>query len=242
MNTTPEPHHDRETLPRHLGIIMDGNGRWAQQRGMERIEGHARGMEVARTIVTYLARRHIPYVTLYAFSTENWNRDAAEVAFLNLALKSYLEEEMPIMMENNIRFRAIGTIDRFSSELVRLIREAEERSASNTGTTLVLAISYGGQQEVVDSVRNIGNKLLQGHMKLEDISIQTLLEHCYFPELGECDYIVRTSGEMRLSNFLTFQSAYSELYFTPTLWPDFTETEMAAALEDFTRRTRRFGK
>ncbi|MBB5020877.1 polyprenyl diphosphate synthase [Desulfurispira natronophila] len=228
-------------LPRHIGIIMDGNGRWASQRGMERIEGHAKGMEVARTIVTHLARKHIPYITLYAFSTENWNRDPAEVAFLNAALKSYLEDELPVLMKNNIRFKAIGTLSHFSPELVHRISEAENISKSNTGSTLVLAISYGGQQEIADSCKALARKLLAGQIELDDITPQSLLDNCYLPELAECDFIVRTSGEQRLSNFLTLQSAYTELYFTQTLWPDFTPEEMDVALEDYQQRHRRFG-
>lgn len=229
-------------LPRHVGIIMDGNGRWAQQKGVERTEGHRQGLEVARTIIKHAAKKGIRYLTLYAFSTENWEREPREVAFLHFSLKQYLLDERSTMMENNIRFHPIGRIGDFNEDIQELLRETIEVTRENTGMTLVLAISYGGQAEIVDAIRLIGKKILNNQLLPEEITHQTVLEHLYFPELKECDFIIRTSGECRLSNFLTYQSAYSEFYFPSLFWPDFTTEHFDEAIEVYCSRERRFGR
>ncbi|WP_051321491.1 polyprenyl diphosphate synthase [Chrysiogenes arsenatis] len=242
QNEVPKLEASKPVLPRHIGIIMDGNGRWAQQKGVERTEGHRQGLEVAKTLIQHAARKGIRYLTLYAFSTENWQRDPKEVAFLNLALKQYLLSERTTMMENNIRFYPIGRIDDFNEDVQELLRVTIEATRGNTGMTLVLAVSYGGQTEIIDAMQLIGKKIQNNQLLPEEITHQTLLDHLYFPELKECDFVIRTSGECRLSNFLTYQSAYSELYFTPILWPDFTPQHFDEALDVYRSRERRFGR
>ncbi|WP_027390078.1 polyprenyl diphosphate synthase [Chrysiogenes arsenatis] len=228
--------------PRHIGIIMDGNGRWAQQRGVERTEGHRQGLETAREVIKHAAAVGVPFLTLYAFSTENWSRSPQEVTFLNMALKNYLISELAMMQKNNIRFRPIGRVADFTPDVQELLAHTIAATSQNTGMTLVLAISYGGQLEIVDAIKSIALEVREGALDIDLITQQTIFDHLYFPELGACDFIIRTSGECRLSNFLTYQSAYSEFYFTSVLWPDFTTDHFDEALAVYHSRERRFGK
>ncbi len=226
-----------ELIPKHVGFIMDGNGRWASQRGLPRIEGHRKGAERARQIIRDADSLGIKAVTLYTFSMENWHRPKKEVGLLMKLLGGYLKRELSTLMEENVRFKAIGETWRLPDYIQDLIRTYEETTANNTGLTLVTAMSYGGRNEIIRAVR----KAIRSGMKEDEIteeSFESLLDTSGVPHP---DLIIRTSGEMRLSNFLPWQSAYSELYFTPTLWPDFTKEELEKAIAEYRHRERRFG-
>ncbi len=226
-----------ELIPKHVGFIMDGNGRWANQRGLPRIEGHRKGAERARQIIREADSLGIKAVTLYTFSMENWHRPKKEVGLLMKLLGSYLKKELSTLMEENVRFKAIGETWRLPDYIQDLIRTYEETTEKNTGLTLVTAMSYGGRNEIIRAVR----KAISSGMKEDEIteeSFDGLLDTSGVPHP---DLIIRTSGEMRISNFLPWQSAYSELYFTPVLWPDFTKEELEKAIEEYRHRERRFG-
>lgn len=220
---------------KHLAIIMDGNGRWAKERGLKRTKGHEAGAETIRDITTYCAdHSSIETVTFYAFSTENWKRPKLEVEFLMKLLDRYLKNELPTYQKHNIRFQAIGSIGHFSNALQERIRETEELTKTNSKLTQVLALNYGGRAEITLAV----NKLIaEGKKSVSQEDISAALQTPY----SDIDLLIRTSGEVRLSNFLLWQLSYSELNFTPTLWPDFTTKELAEIIKDFEKRTRRFG-
>lgn len=224
-----------DTTLKHLAIIMDGNGRWAKERGLKRTKGHEAGAETIRDITTYCAEHSIiETVTFYAFSTENWKRPKFEVEFLMKLLDQYLKNELPTYQKHNIRFQAIGCIDHFSNALQKRIKETEELTKTNSSLTQVLALNYGGRAEITLAV----NKLIaEGKKSVSQEDISAALQTPY----SDIDLLIRTSGEMRLSNFLLWQVSYSELYFTPTLWPDFTTEELDNILKDFEQRHRRFG-
>ncbi len=224
-------------VPKHVGIIMDGNGRWAEQRGLPRIEGHRRGVERSREIIEIAVELGINVLTLYAFSTENWQRPSAEVATLMMLLESYLKKELDLLINKDIVFKTIGDIQRLPEHIQYIIRHAEEKTASNKGMKLITALSYSGRDEILRTVK----KLLAAGIKPENLSEEILNSHLDTAGLPPPDFIIRTSGEMRLSNFLIWQAAYSELYFTDTLWPDFTKDEFLIAIQDYQRRERRFG-
>lgn len=224
-------------IPAHVAIIMDGNGRWAKSRGLPRFEGHRRGAERAKEIIRAADKLGLRYLTLYAFSMENWQRPKEEVSMLMKLLELYLRRELNGLIKDNVIFRTIGDGWKLPPNIQRLLRETEEKTSSNTGMTLITALSYGGKDEILRAVR----KALHAGLKPEEIneeSFSALLDTAGVPPP---DLIIRTSGEKRLSNFLLWQSAYSELYFTDTLWPDFTEDEFKKALADYQRRKRRFG-
>ena len=226
-----------ELIPKHVGFIMDGNGRWARQRGLPRIEGHRKGAERARQIIRDADSLGIKAVTLYTFSMENWHRPKKEVGLLMKLLGGYLKRELSTLMEENVRFKAIGETWRLPDYIQNLIKTYEETTKENTGLTLVTAMSYGGRNEIIRAVK----KAISSGMKEDEIteeSFESLLDTSGIPNP---DLIIRTSGEMRISNFLPWQSAYSELYFTPTLWPDFTKEELEKALAEYRHRERRFG-
>lgn len=227
--------HDR--IPNHVGIIMDGNGRWAEMRGLPRIEGHRRGTERVREIIEAAMEIGVKALTLYAFSLENWQRPQNEVRTLMRLLEAYLRKEFSEFMEKGIVFRTIGETWRLPENIQSLIRETEEKTSGNKGMTLVAALSYGGRNEIIRAVK----KAILSGIKPDDItedSFNSLLDTSGLPSL---DLIVRTSGERRISNFLLWQGAYSEFYFTDTLWPDFTKEEFLIALRDYQMRERRFG-
>ncbi len=230
-----------EKIPLHIAIIMDGNGRWAERRGLPRIEGHRRGIETAKDIVLTARRLGVRYLTLYTFSLENWNRPPEEVDMLMNLMEIHLREEAETLMKNQIRLQVIGKRDNLPEGVRRVIEETEELTKDNSAMMLQLAISYGGRQELVDAVREIAECVKRGELKPRDIDDRVVENHLYTRGVPEPDLLIRTSGEKRISNFLLWQIAYTELYITETLWPDFTEEDLLHAIKDYQARERRFG-
>ncbi|HEX3149127.1 MAG TPA: isoprenyl transferase [Gemmataceae bacterium] len=230
-----------ETLPRHIAMIMDGNGRWARERSLERIEGHVRGAATVRKIVEECCRLGIGQLTLYSFSSENWKRPRPEVDFLMRLLVQYLVDERPEIMRQNIRFRVIGRRTELSPEVVAEIEETERLSAANTGLTLVLAVNYGSRTEIVDAVRSIAERVRCGDLQVADIDEGAISDSLYTAGMPDPDLLIRTAGEMRVSNYLLWQISYAELWVTPICWPDFTTEIFHSALRDYASRERRFG-
>ncbi len=228
----------RFNLPRHIGIIMDGNGRWANLRGLPRIEGHRRGAERAKDIINASLEMGIQVLTLYAFSIENWSRPEEEVEMLMELLQTYLSGEFVRMLREGVRFRMIGDRQRLPVHIRELINRTEEETSSLDQMTLVLALSYGGKDEILRAVK----KAIRLEMTEDEVTEDTFEELLDTAGLPPVDLVIRTSGEKRLSNFLLWQSAYAELYFTETLWPDFTREEYISAIQDYQRRERRFGR
>jgi undecaprenyl diphosphate synthase len=231
----------RGSLPSHVAVIMDGNGRWAKQRGLPRIEGHRQGAESARIIIRTAGELGIKYLTLYAFSAENWNRPKDEVDALMKYLIHYLKTETPELNRNNVRLEVIGQIYRLPENVQEHLRKSIAALAKNNGLTLVMALSYGSRIEIVDAVRGIAEKVKRGKLDPADITEQVFAQHLYTRNIPDPDLLIRTSGEMRVSNFLLWQISYAELVITPTLWPDFRKPQLFAALEEYARRHRRFG-
>jgi len=233
---------DKDRLPRHIAIIMDGNGRWAKDKGEDRLFGHYHGVESVRDIVEGCAELRIEYLTLYAFSTENWDRPAEEVSGLMQLLVTTIRKEVPTLNKNNIRLRVIGDLSMLP-EFARIeLQEALEMTASNTGLNLVMALSYSGRWELVEAVRRIARSVEEGDLSSSQISEQTLEEHLSTHSFPDPELMIRTSGEYRISNFLLYQLAYAELYFTEVCWPDFRKQNLYDALLDYQQRERRFGK
>ena len=233
-----------DVLPRHIGFIMDGNGRWAKMRGLERSAGHVEGAKAFRKIGEYCADLGIEYVTFYAFSTENWNRPKKEVLSLMKLFKEYLREGDGRLAENDIRqmrLRFIGEREGLPSDLLKLIERAEKETAKYSKITVNIALNYGGRAELKSAVKSIAQKVKDGELSIDDITEQTISDNIYTAGQPDPDIIVRPSGEYRLSNFLTWQSAYSEFWFSDILWPDFTEEHVNEILTDFQNRNRRFG-
>ena len=231
---------DLNRIPRHVAIIMDGNGRWAKQRGHERSYGHQAGAETVHVIAETAARLGIGYLTLYTFSTENWNRPSDEVAALMSLLLDSIEEET--FMKNNIRFRVIGDIEKLPVNVQQRLNACVEHTARNTGMCLVLALSYSSRWEITEAVRQIAVLAQSGKLKPEQIDSELISGHLTTNFMPDPDLLIRTGGEIRLSNYLLWQCAYSELYFCETYWPDFREEELYKAICDFQKRERRFGK
>jgi len=229
-------------LPAHGAIIMDGNGRWAKERSLPRVEGHRRGAESVRSVLRTAARLGVKYLTLYAFSVENWKRPQDEVDTLMKYLARYLKSEQREMNDNNVKLQAIGQTSRLPKFVRDQLEATRESLSQNTGTTLTLALSYGGRTELVDAVRGIAEKARDGEIDPAKISEQTISGHLYTSDMPDPDLLIRTSGEMRVSNFLLWQISYAELVVTDRLWPDFGEPEFCAAMEEFAGRNRRFGK
>jgi len=232
---------DPARLPNHIAVIMDGNGRWAKQRGKPRIFGHRAGAESVRAILDTCARLEIKAVTLYAFSTENWKRPEKEVSGLMQMLKHYLKKELKMVTENNIRFQAIGNIYGLAEDVQKELRAAEEKTRDNTGTILSVALNYGGRAEILEAAKKAAQFLLENGKSIERLSEEDIERNLYTHGLPEVDLLIRTSGEFRISNFLLWQLAYSEIYVTPTLFPDFRRREIFEAILDFQKRERRFG-
>ncbi|CAN5571252.1 isoprenyl transferase [soil metagenome] len=232
---------DFARLPEHIAIIMDGNGRWAKARGKARIFGHREGAESVRAILDTCARLQIKAVTLYAFSNENWKRPEDEVSGLMQMLKFYLKKELKTVHKNNIRFQAIGKIEGLSADLQKQLASAMEYTSKNTGTVLSVALNYGGRAEITQAAKCAAKSLIENGKSLDELSESDIEANLYTHGLPEVDLLVRTSGEFRISNFLLWQLAYSEIYVTPTLFPDFRRTEIFKAILDFQRRERRFG-
>lgn len=231
----------RERIPRHVGIIMDGNGRWAKLRNRPRVFGHRNGVDSVRQVVKAAGEWGVETLTLYAFSDENWGRPLEEVGAIMGLLDTYVRKERDELDRNNVRFRTIGDIERLKPATRVIIREATEKLAGNTGLVLNLALSYGGRMEITKAMQKIAERVRAGEILPEAISPDMITNHLYTAGLSDPDLIIRTSGEQRISNFLLWQSAYSELYFTDVLWPDFTRHEFARALQAYDQRSRRFG-
>lgn len=228
-------------LPRHLGIIMDGNGRWAKKRGLPRSAGHTVGAANFKTITRYCASIGIEYLTVYAFSTENWKRPAEEVSALMKLFRQYLEEALRDFLDENIKVRFIGDTTAFPEELQKLIRETEEVSKNRTGMVLNIAMNYGGRDEIARAARLLAEKVQRGEMRPEDIDEDAISGQLYTAGQPDPDLIIRPSGEQRISNFLLWQSAYAEYIIRDILWPDFKPQDLEEALDEFSRRQRRFG-
>jgi undecaprenyl diphosphate synthase len=231
-----------EGLPRHVAIIMDGNGRWAKKRLLNRVKGHEKGADAVRGIVRTCRELKIQVLTLYAFSTENWQRPATEIKALMGLLKKFLNEEERQLKENNIRLEVIGQPQRLPDDVRAVIDQVRCATAANSGLLLNLALSYGGRTEIVDMVRAIATQAAAGTLRPEAIDEALVAEHLYTRNIPDPDLMIRTSGEMRISNFLLWQLAYAELHVTATLWPDFSPDEFITILKDYQQRERRFGK
>jgi undecaprenyl diphosphate synthase len=238
------PHLSAEAaanLPRHVAVIMDGNGRWAKHRGLPRIEGHRQGAESARAIIRTAGEVGIKYLTLYAFSAENWNRPKDEVDALMKYLVHYLKSETPELNKSNVRLEVIGQIWRLPENVQEHLRKSINTLSKNNGLTLIMALSYGSRIEIVDAVRQIADKVKQGSLEPADITESVISQHLWTRNIPDPDLLIRTSGEMRVSNFLLWQISYAELVITPTFWPDFRKAQFFEALEEYARRHRRFG-
>ena len=231
----------KSSLPAHVAVIMDGNGRWAKQRNLPRIEGHRNGAESVRAVVRAAGEVGVKYLTLYAFSMENWTRPKEEVDTLMKYLDRYLRNEVGELQKNNVRLEVIGQIYRLPEFVQEQLRKTIAALHKNKGLTLVLALSYGGRTEIVEAVRGIAAKVKQGKLDPEEITEQVLAQHLYTKGIPDPDLLIRTSGEMRVSNFLLWQISYAELVVTSTLWPDFRKPQFFEALEEYARRHRRFG-
>lgn len=229
------------TSPRHIAIIMDGNGRWAKERGLPRIKGHERGAESVRAVTEACVELGIEFLTVYAFSTENWKRPEAEVTALWALLEHFIEQETPTLMKNNVRLRAIGRLHELPASCQEALRLAIERTAANTATTLILALNYSGRAELVDATRALCAKALRGELQPDAIDTDTISRHLYTHDFPDPDLLIRTSGELRLSNFLLWQLSYTEIHVTQKLWPDFGKQDLRDAIDEFTKRSRRFG-
>ena len=231
---------DGERIPEHIAIIMDGNGRWAQQRGLARTDGHQAGAVVVKKIAEDAARLGVRYLTLYTFSTENWNRPIDEVAALMVLLFDSMEEE--IFLKHNIRFSVIGEMDKLPERVRERFQKCMERTAGNTKMTSVLAISYSAKWEITEAVRKIAAKVQSGEMQLQDIDDKTISNNLTTFDMPDPELLIRTGREQRLSNFLLWQCAYSELYFSEVMWPEFDKEELCKAIYNYQQRQRRFGK
>ncbi len=242
--STPSPHLSQEaraSLPQHVAMIMDGNGRWAKKRGLPRVEGHRQGAESVRAIVRAAGEIGIRYLTLYAFSVENWNRPKDEVDTLMKYLARYLKNEIGELDRSNVRLEAVGQIWRLPEAVQEQLKKTKAALAKNQGLTLILALSYGGRTEIVDAVREIAAKVRSGSIEPAEITERVVAEHLYTRHWPDPDLLIRTSGELRVSNFLLWQISYAEFVVTDTLWPEFRKPQLHAALEEYTRRHRRFG-
>ncbi len=231
---------DMTRIPEHIAIIMDGNGRWAQQRGKERSYGHQAGVEAVKRITSESAKLGVKYLTLYTFSTENWSRPADEVTALMGLILTSLEDEL--FMKNNVRFRVIGDVSRMPESVVQKLRETEEHTANNTTMTLVVALSYSSKWEITKAMRDIATEVKQGTLSVDAIDDTTSSQHLATNFMPDPELLIRTGGELRISNYLLWQIAYSELYFCDTFWPDFDEAALHEAIANYQQRQRRFGK
>ena len=232
---TPRP------IPRHIAIIMDGNGRWARARGLPRVAGHRHGAEAARRAVIAAAELGVPYLTLFGFSSENWKRPSTEIRDLMGLLRHYLRAEIAELHRNGVHLKVIGDLSRFDPDIIGLIDHAEEMTRDNNRIILTIALSYGGRAEIVTAVRTIARQVQSGGLAPEAIDVDCVTRHLFTAALPDPDLLIRTSGEQRISNFLLWQSAYSEFVFTKTLWPDFAKQDLEEAIDEFCGRERRYG-
>jgi len=230
---------DKNNIPSHVAIIMDGNGRWAKQRGMERTFGHQAGVETVHKITEEAVRLGIKYLTLYTFSMENWNRPEQEVSALMSLLFEHIEEDT--FMKNNVRFRVIGDVEKLPEFVKGKLMDCIEHTSKNTGMSLVLALSYSSKWELTEAARQIASEVKDGKLQLSDIDSDTIQQHLATKDMPDVDLLIRTGGELRISNYLLWQCAYAELYFCDTYWPDFKEQELRKAIADYQNRERRYG-
>ena len=228
-------------IPRHVAIIMDGNGRWAKQRGLERVEGHRAGAIAVKNLVESLKQTGIQYLTLYAFSTENWKRSKEEVDALMELLAEFIDANLPLLMENNVRLLVSGRIEGLPEKAREKLKDAIRKSSANTGGTVIFALNYGGRAEIADAAKKIADKVLKGEIVTEQIDEKLFAQNLYLPDVPDPDLLIRTSGELRLSNFLLWELSYSEIYVTDTYWPDFDLAELNKAIDAFQKRNRRYG-
>ena len=233
---------DAQKPLRHIAVIMDGNGRWATARGLPRVMGHRAGAQAVQRVVEACCELGVEVLTLYAFSWENRDRPSDEVQELMALLEEFIRRETPTMLRNGVRLRAIGRLEELPSSVGESLRRAIAQTAHGDRMTLVLALSYGGRQEIVDAARRLAERVQRGELQPAAIDESRFAQHLYAPDLPDPDLLIRTSGEQRLSNFLLWQSSYTELYVTPTLWPDFTKAELVEAMAEYERRERRFGR
>jgi undecaprenyl diphosphate synthase len=230
-----------QPVPQHVAIIMDGNGRWAKKKGKIRTFGHKAGVDAVRASVSFAIKQKITALTLFAFSSENWNRPAEEVGVLMELFTLVLSSEVKKLHKNNVKLRIIGDTSRFDAKLVEKINKAQDLTASNTGLTLNIAANYGGRWDIVNASRNVCQQVIDGNMRVEDINEEVFQQYTCAQDLPAVDLLIRTGGEQRISNFLLWQLAYAELYFTEVFWPDFNEAEFSKAVTNFAERQRRFG-
>ncbi len=233
--------HQQEN-PLHVAIIMDGNGRWAKKRGMPRAIGHKKGVATVKRIVKHAAKSNINYLSMFAFSIENWLRPVEETSFLMGLLEEYINDERAELIEKNIVFKTSGKLDMLPSHISDMLKQLVEDTKNNSGMVLNLLISYGSKDEIVEACKQIATEIKNNVTDIDKISIDLISSKLYNPEIPDIDLLIRTSGEQRISNFMLWQSAYAELYFTNKLWPDFTEKEFDKAIVEFNKRVRRFGK
>ena len=225
---------NNQNIPSHIAIIMDGNGRWAKEQGLNRTAGHEQGAKTVREITIHCSNLGIKYLTLYAFSTENWTRPKLEVEFLMKLLERYFKSELKIYLQNNVKFKAIGDLSKFSKKLQKIIQDTEEKTASCTGLTQVLALNYGSRDEITRAMQKVHDQNLE-------ITEENIGKHLDTAGMSDVDLLIRTSGEVRVSNYLLWQIAYAEMFFTKTYWPEFTPNDLDDIISDFTNRERRFG-
>ena len=233
---TPSP-----KIPRHIAIIMDGNGRWAREKGFVRIRGHEEGAESVRAVLRACGEAGVEFLTLYAFSTENWKRPKAEVAALMKLLERFLKKETPELMEQNVRLQAIGRLNDLPEACQAELHRSIETTAGNTGVTLILALSYSGRMEIVDGIKSIIESVQRGHIDKGMIDVEMFSKHLYTRYYPDPDLLIRTSGEMRISNFLLWQLSYTEMYVTPKMWPEFRRQDLMDAINEYSKRQRRYG-
>ncbi len=237
-----KPQINKQKLPKHIAIIMDGNGRWAKQKGKLRVFGHKNGVKAVRDTVEGCAELGVKVLTLYAFSSENWNRPKAEVDILMNLLVSSLKKELKMLQDNNIKLQAIGNLEKLPKKAKKELKEVIDLTKNNTHLVLNLAISYSSKEEIVNAFKKISKKIVNNELSIEEIDENIINNHLYTRNLPDVDLVIRTSGEKRISNFLLWQIAYAELYFTDLFWPDFRKTHLKDAIIDYQQRERRFGK
>jgi undecaprenyl diphosphate synthase len=235
-------HINLQKVPQHVAVIMDGNGRWAKGKGMERVFGHKNALTAVRESIEAAAEINVKAITLYAFSTENWNRPKMEVNALMKLLISSLKKELPIFQKNNVKVNAIGNLDSLPKKAQKTLQEVIKLTETNSKITLSLALSYGSREEIVNTIKNISKKVVNNDLQIEEIDENVINNHLYTFNLPDVDLMIRTSGEQRISNFLLWQMAYAELYFTNVLWPDFRKSDFFDAIIEYQNRERRFGK
>jgi len=242
-STTQSPQENRgDVLPKHIAIIMDGNGRWARQRGLPRVAGHRKGVETVRAIIQACAERKIPWLTIFAFSSENWRRPKKEVELLMDLFIQALDKEIQELHKNNIRFRVIGDISPMSQSIKDRVSKSESLTSENTGLTLSVALNYGGRWDITEAGRKVVQEIIEGKKDISALDEETFSGYLSTGSMPDPDLFIRTGGEKRISNFLLWQIAYTELYFSDIFWPDFSETELQKALDSYSQRQRRYGQ